>query len=259
MRNRGKQRTSAFVEPALRTPRSLCTPAVLVSGHTARCPRLDTGSFRHLSTAAKPPARRGGPCTPPGHPPWTRLIRSAFHALHTVDPIQIRHQLRQPHRRQQPHPEPRFLQPRPILQRRQRQRLNVEDVPATARRTTTSTSSAHPSFTSSTIDDRSTTPAPAGPGTATPSAPPPQSPRRPRSADWPRSTSRTTAKMTQAGCPSCPERRSETDNRQSPHQAESPRHIVADHLGHDGDQHREQDERRRKRRRRCCLARRVRW
>ena len=54
-----------FVEPALSTHRSLRTPSGLIWGHPARRPRLDTISFRHLSTA-KPPAGKGALplCTP---------------------------------------------------------------------------------------------------------------------------------------------------------------------------------------------------
>ncbi len=48
-----------FVELALRTqPLRSRNPRGLVRGHAARCPRLDTPSFRHLSTA-RPPAGKG--------------------------------------------------------------------------------------------------------------------------------------------------------------------------------------------------------
>ncbi|AMV19926.1 hypothetical protein VT03_18660 [Planctomyces sp. SH-PL14] len=70
-----------FVEPASRTRCSLCHPRGLMKGHTARCPRLDTCSFRHLSTRG-PPAGKGTKKTtqaplhsPPGCP-WTRDTHS---------------------------------------------------------------------------------------------------------------------------------------------------------------------------------------
>ncbi len=58
VRNRGTQRTPAYVVPALRTHRLLCNPRGLVRGHTACRPRLNTHSFRYLSTA-RPPAGKG--------------------------------------------------------------------------------------------------------------------------------------------------------------------------------------------------------
>ncbi len=48
-----------FVEPAPRTHRSLCNSRGLVKGQTARCPRLDTHSFRHLSIGPSAPAGKG--------------------------------------------------------------------------------------------------------------------------------------------------------------------------------------------------------
>ncbi len=68
-----------FVGRALRTLSSHCSPRGLVRGHSTRCPRLDTHSFRHLSTGW-PPAGKGPrkqhrpPCIPhqgapgPGRP-----------------------------------------------------------------------------------------------------------------------------------------------------------------------------------------------
>ena len=44
---------------SVRSHRSLCNPRGLVRGHPTRGPRLDTHSFRHLSTAG-PPAGKGG-------------------------------------------------------------------------------------------------------------------------------------------------------------------------------------------------------
>ncbi len=88
MRNRGKQRTSALWNRPLRTHRSLCTPSGLVRGHTARCPRLDTPSFRHLSTAEASGGQRGvAPLYPPPGCPLTRLFdctRSRFPRLHPI-------------------------------------------------------------------------------------------------------------------------------------------------------------------------------
>ncbi len=62
-----------FVEPALRTHRSLCNPRGLVRGHPARYPRLGTCSFRHLSTAEASGGHEGfAPLHPPPGCPWTR-------------------------------------------------------------------------------------------------------------------------------------------------------------------------------------------
>ncbi len=43
---------SARVEDSFSSHRSLCNPRGLVRGHTARCPRLDTCSFRQLPTGS---------------------------------------------------------------------------------------------------------------------------------------------------------------------------------------------------------------
>ena len=62
-----------FVVPALRTPRSLCNPRGLVRGHTARCPRLDTYSFRQFPTGQASGGQMGvAPLhSPPGVTPRT--------------------------------------------------------------------------------------------------------------------------------------------------------------------------------------------
>ncbi len=71
-----------FVEPAMRTRSNRTAgfgnPRVLVRGHPARRPRLNTHSFRHLSTA-RPLAGQGGvtPCIPHQGAPWTRFLGSA--------------------------------------------------------------------------------------------------------------------------------------------------------------------------------------
>ncbi len=63
MRNRGKQRTSRFVEPALRTPHTVpagfANPRGLVRGYATPCPRLDTRLFGWLPDAARPSAGKG--------------------------------------------------------------------------------------------------------------------------------------------------------------------------------------------------------
>ncbi len=83
MRNRGETTDVRFVEPALRTPRSPCNPRGLVWGHTARWPRPDTRSFRHLSTGQRSAGKRAlPPCislirgTP--DPGWGAMKRVAF-------------------------------------------------------------------------------------------------------------------------------------------------------------------------------------
>ena len=67
---------SCWAPTGLQHPSTLALhPGGLVGGHTARGPRLDTPSFRHLSTA-RPPAGKGhsAPCTPGPGSPWTRLL-----------------------------------------------------------------------------------------------------------------------------------------------------------------------------------------
>ncbi len=65
-------------EDSLNPHRSLCNPRGLVRGHTARCPRSDTISFRRCPTAG-PPAGKGPKkqhrplCTPHQGAPWTRF------------------------------------------------------------------------------------------------------------------------------------------------------------------------------------------
>ncbi len=63
MRNRGTQRTSPLGTGVEDSSLAL-DPSGLVRGHPARCPRLDTISFRYLSTA-RPPAGRVEPLASP--------------------------------------------------------------------------------------------------------------------------------------------------------------------------------------------------
>ncbi len=72
MRNRRTQRVSAFGAGVESSTLALECPRV-GEGHTARRPRLDTHSFRDLSTA-RPPAGKGAlPLASPPGCPWTRL------------------------------------------------------------------------------------------------------------------------------------------------------------------------------------------
>ena len=69
MAHNGRPLIGTRVEDSLKSHRWLCNPRGLVRGHTARCPRLDTISFRHLSTrwppAGKGPRKQHRPlCTP---------------------------------------------------------------------------------------------------------------------------------------------------------------------------------------------------
>ena len=81
MRNRGTQQmfsSGTSIEDSLTSDHSLCNPRGLVRGHPARCPRLDTCSFRDLSTA-KASGGQGGfsPLHPLTRVPLDPVLSSA--------------------------------------------------------------------------------------------------------------------------------------------------------------------------------------
>ncbi len=92
MEHDGRPPSLASVEDSLTAQHLLCNRCGFVRGHPARCPRLDTCSFRHLSTA-RPPAGKGALplCTPhqgtPG--PGSRCARLHEPIFDSVSPTFI--------------------------------------------------------------------------------------------------------------------------------------------------------------------------